>query len=868
MVIKIISRNPILFFGLFAGAILTLCTVVFDTANAQQVRDRVLSRVAVSETEECAVATIFFNFPVQATSVFPENQGDHVRIDLNLIDVGRVDGDAIRSRDELRPPASRKASILEIGYDGGVPTGPVLTVLFKRKRHFSVERGSDFRSLKLRIADSPVVDACSGKVTKMKKVSNVGLVNVPEVGSRDKRPPTKSILRSMPSEIDTNAVYVLNLISQQTEIVQADLPNLKAIFSHAAYVTRFEKDGVVWNRLRLGFFKTRGDAQKTADKLKQVYPDAWIVKPPEDERKMVVQTWLGQRGAGQKEIAPLPKKISPPPQSLPVEELPLNDDAASLVIESRALMTAGDYVRAIQLLTKALTAEENSASPEVREMLGLAREKNGQLAHAKAEYEEYIRRYPEGEGSDRVHQRLSALLTLGKEAPPKLRGSEAGARKLVTRLSASLSQYYQRDESILTLEQPDLVPDPDSQVNRNALISGADITASVSNDRFDGSLRFSGTHTKDFMQGGRDDSGTVSALFIDLADRSSRLAARLGRQTRSTGGVLGRFDGALVSFDATETVRLNVVGGAPVIRSRDLFIDDSRRFVGVSVDVNQFVKNLDTTVYFIHQKVDDLVDRQAVGFEMRYVDNHRSAYGLLDYDTFYGSLNLAFFNGSWRLKDNTTFNVAFDYRYAPTLMTIDALQGQGVETIDMLRSRFTDDDIYYLAASRAARIKTGSFTVSHPLSDKFQVNGSVTLASMEPTNTAGGVEGQPGTGVEAFYSAQILGTSLLMDGDLMTFGFRFDDMASARRYVIDLNSRFPFSRSFRISPRLRLAQRDSTRADQTQFTVKPSIRINYIPSRLFQLDLEVGGEWIRTKNILGKETIKGYYFIGGYRLDF
>lgn len=32
-------------------------------------------------------------------------------------------------------------------------------------------------------------------------------------------------------------------------------------------------------------------------------------------------------------------------------------------------------------------------------MLGLARERNGQLAHAKAEYEEYLREYPNGEGA-------------------------------------------------------------------------------------------------------------------------------------------------------------------------------------------------------------------------------------------------------------------------------------------------------------------------------------------------------------------------------------------------------------------------------------------------------------------------------------
>jgi cytochrome c-type biogenesis protein CcmE len=52
------------------------------------------------------------------------------------------------------------------------------------------------------------------------------------------------------------------------------------------------------------------------------------------------------------------------------------------------------------------------------------------------------------------------------------------------------------------------------------------------------------------------------------------------------------------------------------------------------------------------------------------------------------------------------------------------------------------------------------------------------------------------------------------------------------------------------------------------YTVKPSIRLNYIPTRLFQLELEAGGEWTRTGSLVDTGTVKGYYFIGGYRLDF
>jgi len=852
MVENININKPRLMFFLLA-AVLLVGSLLSTVAQAQRVQDRVLSRVRISEIEECAVATIWFNFPVQVKSSFPKNQGDHVRIDLRPIDAGRTDGGAIRSREELRPPSSRKAGIQEIQYDGDAPTGPVLTITFNRNRYFAIDQGADFRSLDINIAEIPIEDACSGNAPRLR--------TGPDVDGPKKDREIQSVLHSMPDVIDANAVYALNLVSQQSLIEKADLLSLPAFSKYAAYVTRFEEDGVVWNRLRLGFFETRTQAQALAEAIKSTYPDAWIVRTSREERETVYQAWLSERKAAKRNVALIQR-------SDPVEQLPTNTNAASLVLEARTLMAEGNNARAIQLLTKALTLAENIATPDTRELLGLARQKNGQLAHAKAEYEEYLQRYPENEGAPRVRQRLSALLTEGKDAPPELREGTGGrAGKYVTRLTASLSQYYQRDESTVTLEQPDFTPDPDKQVNRNALISGADITASVSNDRFDASLRFSGSHTKDFEEDGRGDSGTISALYIDVADSGIGLAARVGRQTRSTGGVLGRFDGGLISIDASDKIRVNVVGGAPVLRSRDLFIDNSRRFVGASVDVSQVVDGLDATVYFIHQKVDDLIDRQAAGFELRYVDDKRSAYGLFDYDTFYDTLNLALFNGTWRLEDNTTFNIAFDYRYSPILLTIDALQGQGVETIDELRARFTDDDLYFLAESRAARSKTGSFTVSHPLSEKFQFNAGVTFANISATPDAGGVMGQPSTGVEAFYSAQILATSLLMDGDLTTVGFRYDDLSSGGRYVIDLNTRYPISRKLRIAPRMRLGQRKSKIAEQTQYTVKPSIRINYIPARLFQLELEVGGEWTNTKNVLDSELVKGYYFIAGYRLD-
>lgn len=58
---------------------------------------------------------------------------------------------------------------------------------------------------------------------------------------------------------------------------------------------------------------------------------------------------------------------------------------------------------------------------------------------------------------------------------------------------------------------------------------------------------------------------SVAALFFETSVRAWGTTARIGRQTRSTGGVLGRFDGGLVSCRSTPWMRINVVGGSPVV---------------------------------------------------------------------------------------------------------------------------------------------------------------------------------------------------------------------------------------------------------------------------------------------------------------
>ncbi len=135
--------------------------------------------------------------------------------------------------------------------------------------------------------------------------------------------------------------------------------------------------------------------------------------------------------------------------------------------DARTALTAKDYPHAIQLLTAIVDAPENAYTPEALELLGLARERNSQLAHAKAEYEEYLRRYPKGPDADRVRQRLAGVLAVGAAPKSGLRqvGQPASGKPtgLTWEVGGSFSEYYFFDDGF---QRSELLPSSTQRAHR------------------------------------------------------------------------------------------------------------------------------------------------------------------------------------------------------------------------------------------------------------------------------------------------------------------------------------------------------------------------------------------------------------------
>lgn len=544
--------------------------------------------------------------------------------------------------------------------------------------------------------------------------------------------------------------------------------------------------------------------------------------------------------------------------------------------KSRAAMRKGNAPTAVPLLTKILKFPENEHSSEAQELLGLARQKMGQIAEARAEYDDYVTRYPQGEGHERVQQRLAGIITAATSPGDSLRKSNAqegtGSRGPYWSVSGSVSQFFIRDDSFRVIRDPTLPPDPNPdpdahRVHQNALLSSFDLSAAWGNDQMKSKFRFSGTEEHSFNAGDKEIVG-IAALYGETSIRSLDMTARLGRQTRNAGGVLGRFDGGIVSWQGTPWARVNVVAGSPVLSRKDLPFKDDKYFVGASLDFGPFLGGLETSIFAIEQRDRKLLDRQAIGTEIKYFDQSKSAFATIDYDVHFRQLNAAIFSGSATLSDKSTVHAGIDYRKSPYLSAWTALQGQPFLTLyDMLKLH-TKEEIDQLAIDRSATFKSANFGYARPISETLQISFDATATNVAGTIASGNIDAMPGTGTEYYYSGQLTGTNFFAPGDMYIVGLRFADLHDSNLYALDLNARYPLTSDLRINPRMRFGYRKGDTSDLRELTFLPSLLLNYYWTKELSLELEVGAKWTRRDQGGVQDRDTELFLTAGFRYDF
>jgi hypothetical protein len=534
--------------------------------------------------------------------------------------------------------------------------------------------------------------------------------------------------------------------------------------------------------------------------------------------------------------------------------------------EGRAALERNNPAGAIQIFTKILKYPENQYSAEAQEYLGLAHQKRGELGEARAEYEDYLRRYPNGEQSDRVRQRLAGVVTAtggpsaALRAPGELlvKGPVIGkftpTRDTNWTLVGSASVFYIRDDAFTRTTDGSLVPNPnastdDTAIHQNETLATLDMIATWNNDKTKGRIRFSGAEEHRFNSPTMTDETGIAALSVETLVKDWDLTAVAGRQTLNGDGVVARFDGLLLSWQRLPTVRIDLVGGSPQASRYDAPLKNDRYFYGTGVHFGPFFGGLETSLYAIEQRDRWLVDREAVGTDFRYIDLNKFAFGNIDYDVHFQALNAAVVSGSWTLTDKSTIYGGADYRRTPFLSTMNALLNSPfVSLYNLLAAQpQTNQQLQTLAINSTPIYKSAMVGFTHPISEKLEIGGDVTVVNLSQPIAQTGVStallATLPAGNEYYFSAQLIGSNLLKEGDQYIGALRFAQQPTLKEYVIDLNTRYPVSNNLLVSPRLRLGYTTGVGTDLKQYTVFPSFMVDYFLTQDLSFEAELGAQW-------------------------
>ncbi len=766
------------------------------------------------------VVSIRFAVPVQYLRHTPSSVGDTILIQLEPLAFGPVP--ELLKRGEARSaPKGNALGLREVIFGQGSVGQYGLEVRFDKPVRFRVTPGGGFRNLVIRV-------------------------------EAKQRPPARV----------AEPFHALELLAYPAGERPPD-PAVALEPGERLYRVPFAREGGAWERIQIGFFRDAQAALARKRSLAAEFPGARVLLVTEEEHAR----------ADRFAFEPVP----PPEASAPVrsktEAFPVVEaEVDALMREAREALTAGDPNRAIPVLTKVLARPEHAYSAEAKELLGVARERNGQLAHAKKQYEEYLERYSGTEGAERVRQRLEAMLTAAKPGRERLPGAPRRERAIRYDVFGSVSTFYRYDVHDI---------DPVGRVVTDSSLHSdffSGLRARL--PRVDLRSEFSMSYLADFLEGGEDEKRFRSA-FVELTDREGPLSGHLGRRSANRGGVIERFDGGRIRYGFPNEWGISAVAGFPVsIFSSNQFRTD-KRFAGLSFDFNGFEKSMSGEFFGIAQQAYGFLDRAAIGSELRYFKNGRSLAALVDFDVYFLTLNTAFLTAFWPIDEATHLNLLLDYRTSPVLTTSSAVIGQGAEDLGDLDGRFSQSELKKLAKDRTSTSKLANLGITHQLSPRWQISSDLSVSSFGSTEDSrldpdqidpfdpfalSEISGTGSVGPDYALYTQLIGNGLFKQGDVGIVGLRLQKGDPTDFVTLILNSRYPVVSGFRVNPLVRVDYRSST-GDSETIALRPTLRLEY-RFRRFTLDLRGDFLWEQNFGSDAQADEVGYTATVGVRYDF
>ena len=573
--------------------------------------------------------------------------------------------------------------------------------------------------------------------------------------------------------------------------------------------------------------------------------------------------------------------------SQPVEALTLaeqikraNNQAAVMMAKGRDALLAGQMFAAIEAFNNVLNLPPNKYSPDAQIWIGVARERTGQIAKAKLEYELYLKLYPDGTEVRWVRERLVKLYRIQAAQPVAKPGAAAVQAKhteFQTTTYGSLSMYYYHGAS-----QTDTVvsiggtqtPTTLSLTDQSSLISNVSMTARSYNNEFDNRLVFQDFYAASYLPGQKN-RNRLNAAYYDVKNRILNYSARIGRQSAFGGGVLGRFDGLSAGYGFLPNWRANIAVG----RMSD-FVPESRpAFYSASLDFG-VGDPLGGSVYAINQNAGSIPDRKATGGYLRYFEQGGTAMAMLDYDTQFKQLNMLTLQGTLHQESGTDYNFLLDRRKSPILSIRNAVTGTTATVDTLLQNGWTQDDLLMLAKSRTAISNLAMFGVTRRIQEKWQVGSDITVSNTSGMEASGTLIPDGTTGLEGYVpatassgnawtiSGRASGSDVISMRDISMFSLSYSTSPFVKGKSLLLFYRSFMSELWTLDSSLRMYWQTDNSGGKVS-TITPVLKVGYQIRNSLMLEAEGGVDRTRVTpaGLPSSNTIRKYSSFG-FRLDF
>lgn len=638
--------------------------------------------------------------------------------------------------------------------------------------------------------------------------------------------------------------YVINLaVSMQP--IQVPKVTTAELKQYQLYVIRQRAGAKIEYQLRLGFFKTRVAAQAVMETIEYDYLNVRIDTVKTEEHPIVEQ-WLTKQFP---QHAIVSKKITD--ELVPVK---------ALMLLANQAMQEKRYTKAIGLYTKIINAPTNQYQQQALENLGVVRESNRQLAHAKAEYQLYLEMYPSTEGAARVKQRLDALLaqrmpTSFVKKTQRLRMSEEKWQHY-----GNLYQFYYRD---------DVDADDIGSITANSSIStNINYTARNKNKQIPMEANVAATHVYD-TEDSEANKERLTSMFFDMSGQAGWFDLRLGRQKHKTISIFNRFDGADFGYLLSSGYKARLVLGYPVEFNETVDDRQDKHFYSLGFELAPETSIWKSNMFYLEQQADDILDRQEIAIDAGYQNKLRTFYSILDYSLQYETVNFFLATLSQHYQGGSSLSFMADYRQTPFLTTTNALQGQvGVSSLADLLSTLTEDEIEQLSLDRTAVYKSSAVNYTHYVDDALRVTVDVTVSNMSGTVASAGVDALQDTGNEYSYAIGFIANNLFTFNDSNIMNIRISQLSTSDVLLLSLSSKLRINRAWRINPKFRYDTRDYDDG-RSSTAIRPSVGIKNKMSKHWQFEMEFSYEDKEVKYPLGTdrdETNKLFY--AGYIYTF